>query len=47
MMSDCFTCEKPLGESKSRTGKAKGVKISLDRAIAKNDDDNEQFLKKV
>ena len=44
-MSDCFICKKPLGENKIRTVKAKGVKTLLDRAVAKNDEANEQFLR--
>ncbi|CAG4960836.1 unnamed protein product [Colias eurytheme] len=46
-MSDCFICKKPLDENKIRTVKAKGVKTLLDRAIAKNDEVNEQFLRTV
>ena len=46
-MSDCFICTKPLGNIKVRTVKAKGVKTLLDRAKAKNDVDNEQFLQTV
>lgn len=46
-MSDCFICKKPLGENKIRTVKAKGVKTLLDRAVAKNDEGNEQFLRTV
>lgn len=47
IMSDCFICKKPLGENKIRTVKAKGVKTLLDRAVAKNDEANEQFLRTI
>ncbi|CAH2096781.1 unnamed protein product [Euphydryas editha] len=46
-MSDCFICKKPLGKNETRTVKAKGVKTLLDRAVAKNDEVNEQFLRTV